>query len=178
MRLTAKQIKFFKNIFTQSILLSLLTIIIFLPLATFLLIKLNIYRNLSLIELTIMSILIWAPIFFGVSPITNKIYQGFFDIIESENLTFIQALKLAIKRTFCSHLGYEAEIKENPTPLHFLDIKAKCSQCGAENYEINKRAHENYKLRLADDVLFQRNIEKFPEFYRDKAQQMNLDRGK
>jgi hypothetical protein len=75
-------------------------------------------------------------------------------------------VKILTKQFFCNHEGTEAVIIENPSPLYFLDIKAKCSLCGLQSYEINKRAHENYKIRLADNILFQRNIEKFPEFYK------------
>lgn len=112
---------------------------------------------------------VFTPVCLFFAPKYTKIYHGIFDILESEqNFTLAQAIKLSIKRSFCSHLGYEATIEENPSPLHFLNIKAKCSDCGAQNYEINKKAHEDYKLNLADSVLFQRNREKFPEFYDEK----------
>jgi hypothetical protein len=81
----------------------------------------------------------------------------------------LKKIKLFLKKKLCAHTGIESIATENPGPLQFLDIKAKCVDCGFESYDINKRAIEDYKISLADDALFQRNIEKFPEFYKNYA---------
>lgn len=73
-----------------------------------------------------------------------------------------------IKKLLCRHEGIEATIIENPSPLVFLDIKANCSNCGLSSDKsimIYIRAHSRYRDQLANSVLFQRNIEKFPDFY-------------
>lgn len=173
--MTPKQIKFFKS---YPIML-LVWVLLGAPIISlfYLYVGKGVYS--SIVMQAFVTFVIFFPILLYISPKYNKIYEEVFNILESEqNLTLIQAIKLSIKRCFCSHSGYEAKINENPSPLHFLDIKAKCIDCGAENYEINKRAYEAYKLRLADNILFQRNIEKFPEFYKDKAAHMDLNRGK
>jgi ABC-type metal ion transport system substrate-binding protein len=76
-----------------------------------------------------------------------------------------QCIRLKIKQYFCDHDTTEAEITENPQPLVFLEVKAKCSKCGIASFEIKDKYLNNYKIRLADDVLLQRNIEKFPQYY-------------
>jgi predicted nucleic-acid-binding Zn-ribbon protein len=174
MKLTPKQIKFCKNPFIAIT----IQVLIFWPiLCVIIAVPFGFLKLPSGITFAF-SLLLAGFTFFFITPLMNSIYQNFFEIVEKDNLSFIQALKLAIKRSFCRHSAYEATSVENPAPMHFLEIKAKCIDCGAENYEINKRAYEGYKLRLADNVLFQRNIEKFSEFYKDKAQQMDLNIGK
>jgi hypothetical protein len=86
-------------------------------------------------------------------------------------MNWIQEIKRKIKQRFCGHLGVIiAEIEENPSPCLFLRIDAKCSDCDKESQEILYRVTTSYKLKLAENVLFQRNIDKFPEFY-ERARQ-------
>lgn len=88
----------------------------------------------------------------------------------------IKLFKLKIKQAFCSHEGYEAEITENPQPIVWLDIKVRCLKCGITNYELLDRATTSHKILIANDVLFQRNCEKFPEYYeRVRNQMMNKE---
>jgi hypothetical protein len=162
--MTPKQIKFFKNAFVQATILTLVTVIFFIPLVVYILAQA--LGSHQFVYKIILSAILWLPIMFIFNPKLMLIYDNLFEIIESEQVSFIKALKLAIKRSFCSHSSWEAKYEENPGPCLFLDVKAKCSNCGAQTYEINKRAHESYKLQLADSVLFQRNMDKFPEFYK------------
>lgn len=73
---------------------------------------------------------------------------------------------LKIKQHFCPHDSYEATYEENPAPTHLLKIEAKCSKCGKATAEILARAYENYYMQLGREALFQRNIDKFPEYYK------------
>lgn len=183
--MTEKQIKFISNYILKSILTSLiLTLLFFLPIF-FLLRILRIYSHYPEIDLILISIAYWTAIFITfLSPLKN-IYDYFLENIKQENSnqsqqkrSFIKLCKLAIKQGFCKHSGYVSQIEENPSPLCFFSIRAKCKDCGIENHEIRERAVLDYKIELANDLLFQRNIEKFSDFYKDKAQQMNLNRGK
>lgn len=88
--------------------------------------------------------------------------------------SLLKKLKVKLKQAVCDHKGYEAEFIENPSPCHFLDVRAKCSDCGATSYEILKRATDNYKINLADAVLFQRNINKFSGFYEAVSNSMQV----
>lgn len=163
--MTPKQIEFFRNDFTK------LAIFLFLFAPMVSLISFPLFYGLGKIinlnNYIALTIAATIPIALLSTSLFNRVYRSVLDVLEEERMPFIKALKLAIKRSFCSHLSWEAKYEENPSPCHFLEVKAKCSKCGAQTYEINKRAHEIYKLQLADLVLFQRNAEKFPEYYKN-----------
>lgn len=173
MKLTPKQIKIFRNIFVSIAIQTLILWPIFFVITG---LPINFINSLKL-HLDIYAAylaLLCCILYFGILPKVYLIYSIFFDIVEANNSTFFQALKLAVKRALCQHLGYEAKFEENPQPMLFLKFEAKCSDCGIETYKIRDRAVDNYKIRLADNVLFQRNIEKFPEFYESMKAKMDI----
>lgn len=109
---------------------------------------------------------------FIVFPFLDKVYRETFNILEKDQSTkFFKAVKLSIKRAFCSHSGREARYEAHPQPLIYFEIlEAKCSDCGIENYEMRKWADNQYKIDLAWEVLYQQNKEKFHEYWKQQAE--------